>query len=108
MDFDIIPASNYPLPDLVKILNRSFEAYFVPIQFDTVAFLGMLRKDGIDLTASRVLLADEQPCGIALIARRGWVSRLAAMGIVKEIRGKGAGSWFMDELTRAARQRGDR
>ncbi len=89
-------------------MNRGFEAYFVPIQFDTVAFLGMLRKDGIDLTASRVLLADEQPCGIALIARRGWVSRLAAMGIVKETRSKGAGSWFMDELTREAQQRGDR
>src|SRR5512138_1986922 len=107
MDFDIIPASNYPLPDLVKILNRSFEAYFVPIQFDTVAFLGMLRRDGIDLTASRVLQADGQPCGIALIARRGWVSRLAAMGIAREIRGKGAGTWFMEELICEARRRGE-
>ena len=68
----------------------------------------MLRKDGIDQTFSRVLLADAQPCGIALIARRGWVSRLAAMGIVEETRNKGAGSWFMDELTNEARQRGDR
>lgn len=108
MDFDTVPASNYPLPDLVKFLNRGFEAYFVPIQFNTVTFLGMLRKDGIDLTASRVLLADDQPCGIALIARRGWASRLAAMGIVQEMRGKGAGSWFIDELTLEAHQRDDR
>ncbi|RPJ28846.1 MAG: GNAT family N-acetyltransferase [Chloroflexi bacterium] len=108
MEFDTTPASNYPLPDLVKFLNRGFEAYFVPIQFDTVTFLNMLRKDGIDLTTSRVLLVEDQPCGIALIARRGWVSRLAAMGIAKEARGKGAGSWFMDELIREARQRDDR
>lgn len=110
MNFDSAPASNYPLPDLVKFLNRGFEAYFVPIQFNTVIFLEMLRKDGIDLTASRVLILDGQPCGIALIARRGTLrtSRLAAMGIATEVRGKGAGSWFMKELLDEARQRGER
>ncbi|HET9911247.1 MAG TPA: GNAT family N-acetyltransferase [Anaerolineales bacterium] len=108
MNFDSAPASNYPLPDLVKFLNRGFEAYFVPIQFNTVTFLDMLRKDGIDLTASRVLILDDQPCGLALIARRGWVSRLAAMGIATEVRGKGAGSWFMKGLIDEARRRGER
>jgi len=108
MDFDTVPASNYPLPDLVRFLNQGFEAYFVPIQIDTAAFLTMLRKDGIDLTASRVLIAEEHPCGIALIARRGWTSRLAAMGIARERRSKGAGSWFMEQLVEEAFQRGDR
>ncbi len=42
MDFDTVPASNYPLPNLVNFLNKGFESYFVPIQFDTVAFLNML------------------------------------------------------------------
>jgi ribosomal protein S18 acetylase RimI-like enzyme len=108
MDFGTVPASNYPLPDLVELLNRGFEAYFVPIQFNTSTFLNMLRRDGIDLTASRVLLADDQPCGIALIARRGWTSRLAAMGIIRESRGRGAGTWFMDELIHEAHRRGER
>jgi GNAT superfamily N-acetyltransferase len=108
MDFDTIPASNYPLPNLVKFLNQGFESYIVPIQFDTFMFLNMLCKDGIDLTASRVLITDDQPCGIALIARRGWTSRLAAMGIAKERRGTGAGSWFMDQLIEEACQRGER
>jgi ribosomal protein S18 acetylase RimI-like enzyme len=107
MNFNSATASNYPLPDLVKFLNQSFENYHVPIQFNTTAFLNMLRKDGIDLAASRVLLVDDRPCGMALIARRGWTSRLAAMGIAKEIRGQGAGSWFMDELIDEARQRGE-
>ena len=107
MDFDTVPASNYPLPNLVNFLNKGFESYFVPIQFDTVAFLNMLRKDGIDLTASRVLITEDQPCGIALIARRGWTSRLAAMGIAKERRGKGAGSWFMEQLIDEACRRGE-
>jgi ribosomal protein S18 acetylase RimI-like enzyme len=108
MNFDTVPASNFPLPDLVKFLNQGFENYFVPIQFNIDTFLNMLRKDGTDLTVSRVLLLDDQPCGIALIARRGWVSRLAAMGIAKETRGKGAGSWFMEQLINEARQRGER
>lgn len=110
MDFSVVPASNYSLSDLVKFLNRGFEGYFVPIQFDTVAFLNMLRKDGIDLTASRVLIVDDQPYGIALIARRGTLraSRLAAMGIANEKRGMGAGSWFMEQLIKEACQRGER
>jgi ribosomal protein S18 acetylase RimI-like enzyme len=107
MNFDTATASNYTLLDLVGFLNRGFENYFVPIQFNTVTFLNMLRKDGIDLTTSRVLIVDDQPCGIALIARRGWISRLAAMGIAKEARGKGAGSWFMDELIKEAYERDD-
>jgi len=67
----------------------------------------MVRKDSIDLTTSRILLANDEPSGIALIARRGWTSRLAAMGISQQMRGKGAGSWFMEELIDEARERGD-
>lgn len=108
MDFNMTPASDYPIPDLVEILNRGFEKYFVPITFNVPAFLTMLRKDGLDLTASRVLLADGQPSGIGLIARRGWSSRLAAMGIAIETRGKGAGKWFMERLIQEACDRGEK
>ncbi|MFT3890753.1 MAG: GNAT family N-acetyltransferase [Anaerolineales bacterium] len=107
MNFDFKPASDYPLADLVTWLNQGFENYFVPIHFNVAQFLSMVRKDGIDLTSSRVLLADETPSGIALIARRGWTSRLAAMGLSSPIRGKGAGSWFMRGLVQEARERGE-
>ncbi len=110
MNLGAVPASDYPLSDLAKLVNRGFEAYFVPIQFNPTTLLNMIHKDGIDLAASRVLMADEQPCGIALIARREALhaSRLAAMGIAREARGKGAGSWFMNVLICEARQRKDR
>ena len=107
MDYETRPASDYPLPDLVSYLNLGFENYLVPIHLDLPYFLTMLRKDGTDLTASRVLIADGTPAGIALIARRGWTSRLAAMGISPEWRGRGMGTWFMDELLREARERGE-
>lgn len=110
MEFDTVPASNYSLPDLVNLLNRGFENYFIPIQFTVDMFSNMLRKDGIDLADSRVLIVDDEACGIALIAcRRGkHTSRLAAMGIAKGTRGKGAGSWFMNQLLTEARDRGDK
>ena len=105
MDFDTKPTSDYPISALVEILNRGFEGYFVPIQLNLTAVLNMVRNDGIDLTISRILLMDGQPAGIAMIARRGWTSRLAAMGIAKELRGMGAGSWFMGQLIDEARER---
>jgi ribosomal protein S18 acetylase RimI-like enzyme len=107
MDFDTKPASAYPIPDLVEILNRGFEGYFVPIAFDVTTFLNMVRKDGIDLDISRILLADGGSIGVALLARRGWTSRLAAMGIAREFRGRGAGSWFMELLINEACERGE-
>lgn len=109
MEFESVPASNYSLPDLVKLLNRGFEDYFISIRFTTDLFSNMLRKDGIRLPDSRVLVADDQACGIALIAPRRDLrtSRLAAMGIARETRGKGAGSWFMKELIRDACKRGE-
>ena len=103
------PASNYSIAELVDLLNRGFEEYFVPIYFNDDMFSNMLRKDGIDLADSRVLIADDQECGIGLIASRRALhaSRVAAMGIAKETRGKGAGSWFMKELIDDACDRGD-
>ena len=110
MVFVARPASNYSIPELVDLLNRGFEEYFIPIYFNNDMFSNMLRKDGIDLADSRVLIADNQECGIGLIASRRALhaSRVAAMGIAKETRGKGAGSWFMKVLIDDACDRGDR
>lgn len=108
MKLDTRPASDYPALDLLQLLNLSFESYLVPVHFELPQFLTMLRKDSVDLASSRVLLADGEPSGIALIARRGWTSRLAAMGITKEMRGKNAGTWFMEQLLHETRDRNDR
>jgi len=108
MNLDIKPASDYSLPEITQLLNLSFESYLVPISFNLIQFLTMLRKDSIDLFSSRVLTMDDEPSGIALIARRGWSSRLAAMGIVQNKRGQGAGQWLLEKLIQEARDRKDR
>ena len=108
MNLELKPTSDYPLPELTQLLNFSFENYLFPINFNLIQFLTMLRKDSIDLFLSRVLVMDGQPSGIALIARRGWTSRLAAMGILPNKRGLGAGQWLLENLIREARDRQDR
>lgn len=106
--FTLKPALGFSMPMLADLLTRSFEDYFVPIHIDDAALATMIRRDGVDLSASRVLLKDEEPAGVALIARRGWISRLAAMGLVKDERHSGIGTWTMNELLNEARHRGDR
>jgi ribosomal protein S18 acetylase RimI-like enzyme len=107
-NFSPQPASDFSLADLANLLTRSFEGYFVPIRMDVSALLGMIRRDSVDLTCSRVLLANGEPAALALIARRGSASRLAAMGVVPVWRGRGAGSCMVERLIEEAGQRGER
>ena len=102
------PASTHPIPFLADLMTRSFEGYFVPINITETVMHTMIRRDGIDLTASRVLMKDDEPVGIAFIARRGWTSRLAAMGITSNARSGGVGTWAMEQLLEEARSRGDK
>ena len=102
------PASSHPIPFHADLMTRSLEGYFVPINITETVMHTMIRRDGIDLTASRVLMKDDEPIGIAFIARRGWTSRLAAMGITSNARNGGVGTWVMEQLLEEARSRGDK
>jgi ribosomal protein S18 acetylase RimI-like enzyme len=100
-------ALDFSLAELADLFTRSFAGYFMPVNMTAPALAGLLRRDGADLTVSRVLLADGEPAGFGLIARRGWTSRLGAMGIIEALRGQGAGSYLMTELIREARERNE-
>ncbi len=102
------PANEFTIPQLADLMTRSFEGYFVPVNITDVILLTMLRRDGVDLASSRVILKDGEPSGLALIARRGWTSRLAAMGIVSTARNGGTGTWAMGQLIAEAQTRGEK
>ncbi len=108
MTLSLKSASEYSISFLADLMTRGFEGYFVPIHITEAAMLTMLRRDGIDLASSRVLVKDEEPIGIGFIARRGWTSRLAAMGIVSNSRSGGAGTWAMQNLIEEAKARGEK
>jgi len=89
-------------------LRRGFADYFVPIPVDRAMLLEMLAHDGVAASLSRLILRDDKPVGCALIARRGWTSRLAGMAIIPEARAEGIGRSTMEALMAQARERGDR
>lgn len=106
--FSLQSASNYSVPQLADLMNRGFEGYFISVELDASALFEIIRRNGIDLLESRIILADGEAVGLALIARRGWTSRLAAMGIVTSARNGGVGTWTMERLIEEARARGEK
>lgn len=108
MDIEIRPLLDFGLESAVGLLNRGFTGYFVPIELSLAGFMSMVHVDGLDLSQSRVIWQGEQALGVALIARRGWTSRLAGMSLIPEARGQGIGTACMVQLLTEARARGDR
>lgn len=92
------PAIEYPLENLAELLNRGFEGYFVSVNFSRTAILSVLTRDSVDLALSKVAETASKPVAVALIARRGWSARLAAMGVVPEARSRGYGKGLLNHL----------
>ena len=108
MNLEMKAAVQFDLAELASVITQGFEDYFVPISFTRETLATMIRFDGVDLNSSRVILRDNEPVGAALIAHRGWTSRLAAMGIVKDARNGGIGKWTMHQLIEQAKSRNER
>jgi ribosomal protein S18 acetylase RimI-like enzyme len=96
------------LQESVDLINLGFSDYFVHIELTLPMFLNMARVESIDLGSSRLIYRDAAAVGVALIARRGWTSRLAAMCIAPDARGRGVGRAAMEMLLGEASARGDR
>lgn len=108
MNNQLRPAHEYSTTFLADLMTRSFEGYLVPVTITDTVLLTMIRRDGIDLTASRVLTRDDEEIGVAFLARRGWTSRLAAFGITSNARSGGVGTWAMNQLLEEAKARGEK
>ena len=100
--------TDYGLDRSAEILSRAFEDYFVRIPFPVTTLLKLARTDSVDLASSCVFVRDGVALGGALIARRGWSSRLAAMAIVPEGRRSGIGREAVLHLLAEAKALGGR
>lgn len=90
-----------------NVLTRGFADYFVAIPFTAPVLLHMARTDSVDLAASRIVVRDDTPLAAALIARRGWTSRLAGMALVPDARRQGVGRATVMHLLAEAKARGE-
>ncbi|WP_259461713.1 N-acetyltransferase [Enterobacter sp. R1(2018)] len=101
-------AANWSSYQLAHILSHCFEGYLVPFTIDGETFASRFSAEDISLNDSKVWLQDGEPKALALVARRGQTSRLAAFAIRPELRGQGYGKRFIQQLLDEARSRADR
>ena len=100
-------AAELPYDDLAKLFECAFASYIVPIRATPSALEMRNRTEHVDLVASQIALSGGAPVALALIARRGRKSRVAAMGVVIEARGSGVAQALLDKIIGDARDRGD-
>lgn len=103
------PVAECTAAQVAYALTRSFEGYLLGrVNISAGAYESRFRAEDLDPFASRVYLLSGELAGILLVTRRGWTSRIAGMGVVPKMRGRGLGRRIMQGAIRDARKRGDR
>ena len=74
-------AIEFTASQLAEAVTTCFEGYIMPFNIDGPGFERRFRPEGLDAQSSVVLMAEDQPAAVCLIARQGWTSRVAAMAI---------------------------
>jgi len=108
MSLEINSMLDYDMETSAAVLNRGFEGYFVKLEFSPTSLANMVAQDGIRIADSRIVRRGDRNVAIALIARRGWSSRLAGMAVTPEARGTGIGGRLTAVLLEESRARGER
>jgi GNAT superfamily N-acetyltransferase len=102
------PVLNFTSIQVTEAMNRSFEEYLVPMVFTPASFERRFRGEHLDAEASKLWFQGDELVGVVFIARRGWTSRVAAMGVVQEARGKQFGRQMLQTAIDEAAARGDK
>ncbi|CAA9461590.1 MAG: hypothetical protein AVDCRST_MAG58-2708 [uncultured Rubrobacteraceae bacterium] len=101
------PVAECTAAQVADALTRSFKGYVVPVNVSAQGYERRFRQENLDPFASRVYSQDTTPVAVLLVTRRGWTSRIAAMAVAPEARGKGFGKQIMKGAIREAIARGD-
>jgi ribosomal protein S18 acetylase RimI-like enzyme len=103
------PAHTLTAEQLAALFNEAFAGYIGgEIHMTSPALAQFLASANAHLDLSQVFVRDGQPVGFGYVARQGWVSRLAAFGIIPAAAGAGVGKATMTQMLAQARERGDR
>jgi ribosomal protein S18 acetylase RimI-like enzyme len=102
------PVAECTAAEVADALTKSFEGYVMPVNVTAEGYEHRFRPEHVDPFASYVHFREVGPVAVVLVARRGWSSRIAAMAVAPEARGKGLGKLIMQDAIDEAVQRGDR
>lgn len=103
-----ITAAELSLNELAALFTRAFEGYFYPGTTTPQILARRVAIENIDLLYSPVLLADDEPAGVALLARRGARRWCGGFGVIALQRGQGLAHALAGEMVRLARASGGR
>lgn len=101
------PAIEFTSAQLAGFLNTGFQDYLMPARFTAAGLERRMRSERLDPQASSVYLRGNELASVILIARRGWTSRVAAMGVAKAMRGRDVDRRMLEDALEDARSRGD-
>jgi ribosomal protein S18 acetylase RimI-like enzyme len=94
--------------EVTAAIVHCFQGYLVPMRLTPERYEMRFRAENLDPFASRLYYHEGAPAAVVMIARRGWTSRLAAMAIAPEFRGRGVGKAVMRVALEEATLRKDR
>lgn len=101
-------AAHWNSYQLAAILSSCFEGYLTPFILPGRVFARRFMAEDVSLNDSLIWLQNGKPIAMALIARRGQTSRLAAFAVRPPLRGQGVGKYCLQQVIDAARNRGDK
>src|SRR5918995_3838529 len=102
------PVAECTAAQVAGALTKSFEGYVMPVKVTAQGYERRFRSEHVDPFSSYVYLQETRPVAVVLVARRGWSSRIAAMAVAPEARGRGLGKLIMQDAINEALERGDR
>ncbi len=102
------PVAECNAAQVADALTRCFEGYVMPVSVSPQGYERRFRPENVDHFASYAYFRENVPVAVILVARRGWTSRIAAMAVAPEARGRGVGKRIMQGVIGEAVSRGDR
>jgi ribosomal protein S18 acetylase RimI-like enzyme len=102
------PVAECAAAEVADALTKSFEGYVTPVNVTARGYERRFRPEHVDPFASYVYSRGADPVAVLLVARRGWSSRIAAVAVAPQERGRGLGRRIMRVAIDEAVERDDR
>jgi ribosomal protein S18 acetylase RimI-like enzyme len=106
MRLELVPASTLEGAQLAKLFTEGYGEYVVPISIDEARLRWMVHSWDLDLEASRIAFADDEPVGLAMLGLRAGEAWIGGLGVVPSMRRRKLGERLMVAVLNEARARG--